>query len=736
MKKNYILTLLLTFIVTAFSFGQTTLAAGDIVIIEMQGDAPDGFRFVPLVDLESGTVINFTDNGWLGSSLRSGEGTVIYTASAAVSAGTNIRYSVGDAGDFTTSGGDINIASTGDQILAYQGDAASPTFIFAVAGNSTEWQIGSNDSNQSDLPTGLTDGVNAVAAGAGSGPEDEFDNVYYTGLSSGTKAEILAAVANDTNWTGNNSSSSPIVTNFTITATSQPGLTISSPTEGQVFSAATNVDVVFNVQNFTLAGDNGSGETDGSGNGYIKQTLTTPSGMFDENKFDTNTQSITTIPGASYTIKMELVDNAGASLSPAVIKIVNFSVAFACDLQLGTITTTCNAETTGTDTYNISIAFTGGNTSTYTLTTDSGTIGGENPSTSTTGTITISGINEGTNVVFTAKGDVLNSTCDLTTNISSPTCKTLPIIEPFNYTVGANLSEQTGWEKINTGDDIVIASGNLDYTGLIASTGNKISFDEIGSEAATKFSNTSTGTIYVSFLLKVTAWQTNASPDTTDGGYFAALAGSNSGYDARAWIRPNPDTSGSTYDIGFGTSSSNPPFTPSTYKLNDVVFIVMAYNMDSKEVSIWVNPDSGTFEATPPVATLSTTDTSPPTAINTFILRQDSDKETPFIEIDEVRIATSWATVTPKAAVASVAKQGILGFAAYPNPVNNGRLTITSASTDTKTISIFSVLGKQVLSQKITGTQKQIDVSNINSGIYILKVVEGSKTATKKLVIR
>ena len=203
MKKNYFFTLLISLCFNGLLFSQTTLSPGDIVIIEMQGDGTDGFRFVPLVDLEAGTTIRFTDNGWLGTALRSGEGTVLYTApTGGVSMGTNIRYNVGGTTDFTLDGSDLNIASSGDQILAYQGETASPTFIFAASGSSTVWHTGTNDSNQTDLPSGLTDGINAITLGAGDGAESEYDNIYYTGITSGSKASLLAAVSASGNWVG------------------------------------------------------------------------------------------------------------------------------------------------------------------------------------------------------------------------------------------------------------------------------------------------------------------------------------------------------------------------------------------------------------------------------------------------------------------------------------------------------------------------------------------------------
>ena len=86
--------------------------------------------------------------------------------------------------------------------------------------------------------------------------------------------------------------------------------------------------------------------------------------------------------------------------------------------------------------------------------------------------------------------------------------------------------------------------------------------------------------------------------------------------------------------------------------------------------------------------------------------------------------------------VASVKNNAIEGFATYPNPVTNHKFTLTSNSSETKEIAIFNILGKKVLSSSVSGVKATVDVSTISSGIYILKVTEDGKTATKKLVIK
>lgn len=73
-----------------------------------------------------------------------------------------------------------------------------------------------------------------------------------------------------------------------------------------------------------------------------------------------------------------------------------------------------------------------------------------------------------------------------------------------------------------------------------------------------------------------------------------------------------------------------------------------------------------------------------------------------------------------------------LGF--YPNPVTNGKIYITSKTAAAKQISIFDVLGKIVL--KVETTTKELNVSTLSSGIYIIKIEEGKDSSTRKLIIR
>lgn len=235
MKKILLATIALgmfALVPTIKVFSQSTLSAGDIAIIRLNGDAPDGFIFVLLVDVEENTVVNFTDNGWNpnASALQTGEATVTWTASdGALSKGTVITIvetssdvlSIGAGLGSLSLSGSFSISDNGDQMLAYQGSALSPTFLYAVLANSTNWQSGNvTDENRSGLPPGLTDGTHAVAAGSGSGTESEYDNIQYDYIThgiSGTKSEMLALIGDETKWSGdNNTNYSAVVPAFTV----------------------------------------------------------------------------------------------------------------------------------------------------------------------------------------------------------------------------------------------------------------------------------------------------------------------------------------------------------------------------------------------------------------------------------------------------------------------------------------------------------------------------------------
>lgn len=76
----------------------------------------------------------------------------------------------------------------------------------------------------------------------------------------------------------------------------------------------------------------------------------------------------------------------------------------------------------------------------------------------------------------------------------------------------------------------------------------------------------------------------------------------------------------------------------------------------------------------------------------------------------------------------------INGFKLYPNPTTNGKVFIETSAAAPKQIIVFDVLGTKVLQTTILG--KELNVSVLDKGVYILRVFEKDKMATRKLIIK
>ncbi len=230
------------------------------------------------------------------------------------------------------------------------------------------------------------------------------------------------------------------------------------------------------------------------------------------------------------------------------------------------------------------------------------------------------------------------------------------LTEQFPYTPSATLGlsaqSQAGsspWSIINTGDSILVEATSLTYAGLASSAGNKVKFDGSGTDYYTSFASQTTGSIYRSFILNVSALGTLS----TTGGYFNGFiqAASTTSFGGTVWTRLS--TTAGRYNVGISTRSNSAV----TWLATDLVpgtpcFIVAAYDINAgvgdDVARIWLNTAAiGAAEPAADATAVVGTDLS--SVARTF-LRQDNPTNTPFIEFDELRVGTTWAQVTPSGA--------------------------------------------------------------------------------------
>ncbi len=395
----------------------------------------------------------------------------------------------------------------------------------------------------------------------------------------------------------------------TFVASTTPELSIGGFTENQVFSPeTTEVPLNVSLNNFTLSGDDGSGATDNTGDGYIKGTSTIGGIGQVISLFTADFEDFEVEAGEDYTLTMELVNNDGTSLSPAVISSVTFSVA--------------------------------------------------------------------------------------------------------SYEQAATISE--------------IRSGTEDnYYEL---TGEAIMTFDTGNSRNQKYIQDASGAI----LIDDSAGIISTSYNVGDG--ISGIKGKLSSFGGVFQFIPQVDP---------GVASN----TGVAFSAETLTIAELTANFENYE-SEWITINDVSFSDADGTATFDSGENYEITdGTNTLVFR------TAFSDADLIGevIPSSSVNVTGPASefngtaqifgislaniVLGVEKNTLSGFGAYPNPVNGGILTITTASSALKTLNIFNVLGKKVFTQDFSARNKTFDISPISSGVYIMKVTEGDVIATKKLII-
>jgi hypothetical protein len=206
MKKSLLAVALL-----AAAAQASALSPGDIAVIGFNSDGDDNFAWVALADIAPSTVINFTDSSWQGSAFRPTEhldagGPLTWSSGSTLAAGSVVTYSgaTGNVWNIGASGGvGLGLSTAGDQIFAYQGSNASPNFLYGVQFANATGIVNlptiSSSTNTTNVPSALSFAASTMLN------IGNFDNAYYSGITSGTRSELLSAIGDAGNWVRNDS---------------------------------------------------------------------------------------------------------------------------------------------------------------------------------------------------------------------------------------------------------------------------------------------------------------------------------------------------------------------------------------------------------------------------------------------------------------------------------------------------------------------------------------------------
>ncbi|MBN4085014.1 T9SS type A sorting domain-containing protein [Flavobacteriaceae bacterium AH-315-B10] len=81
----------------------------------------------------------------------------------------------------------------------------------------------------------------------------------------------------------------------------------------------------------------------------------------------------------------------------------------------------------------------------------------------------------------------------------------------------------------------------------------------------------------------------------------------------------------------------------------------------------------------------------------------------------------------------SVSDKSLNEFAVFPNPTSLGYVNIFSRNQTIMKVKVFDIIGKQVINETIANNR--LNVSSLNTGVYIMRLTQNNATITKKLII-
>ncbi|WP_309642101.1 T9SS type A sorting domain-containing protein [Flavobacterium sp.] len=109
-----------------------------------------------------------------------------------------------------------------------------------------------------------------------------------------------------------------------------------------------------------------------------------------------------------------------------------------------------------------------------------------------------------------------------------------------------------------------------------------------------------------------------------------------------------------------------------------------------------------------------------------YKLGTTSDLVSDIVYFDNIYFSQNQGTVL------STKSNEAVTFNMYPNPANNS-VTIDARNT-IDTVSIYNVLGQEVMVANPNAAQTTLDISNLNSGVYIVRTSTEGKVATSRLI--
>jgi hypothetical protein len=365
-----------------------------------------------------------------------------------------------------------------------------------------------------------------------------------------------------------------------------------------------------------------------------------------------------------------------------------------CTTTLVAGSTACNSFTNGMtdDTYTATLDFTGGNNgNSFVINSSNGNVGGDDPTSVESGSITITNIPEGTDITVTATDIASGGNCDLSVSVESPACNALILNESL-------------YDPASDDDQTAEVEGDANSDGVR---------DALDDEFLEFFNNSDTSLDISGYKI----YDSNAFGSGTPRHVVPAstIIPANGAYVVFGGGDLTIAPAGT-----FGTAIVQ---TASDGQLNlsnsgDVVTVTtanddMVLQLDSSQVESDLGIDFGSDVSI----------TRNPDITGQFDFHTNANPAlsySPGLRVDGTTLSIQENDLS-------------FNITMYPNPVKNGFVNIETNLDGEKDVQLYDLKGRLIKSKILEGSV--LDVSNLNSGVYLLKLTISDRSFTKKLII-
>ena len=228
--------------------------------------------------------------------------------------------------------------------------------------------------------------------------------------------------------------------------------------------------------------------------------------------------------------------------------------------------------------------------------------------------------------------------------------------EEFNYTSGTVLGTVEGWTtegEMTEGEGRIVNDLTLSYTDAageyILSGGKSLKHNYASNKVDGSngkqymsyhgFTKVESGAVYLTYMFKADGAQKQSN------GELLGLTSDKKNPTARPWTgKIASDGTGNTFRFGLtmrSGTSKDVVWGETAYSIEDVILVVLKYDLGNKVASLFINPTLGTI-VEPTADLVDDKDAEPRTYINNVMFRNQGASKSNYF-VGGVRVSTTWA---------------------------------------------------------------------------------------------